>query len=333
MDRRHPVMRIGTRKSDLALAQARMLAEACSNVEHTFCWELAELMTAGDAIQNRPLYAFEGKGMFVSAFEKALLEGEMDVAVHSGKDMPVDMPPELITGAVLPRGNPMDVLVTVRGKWPAQGGVIGTASLRRREQVKQFMGCKTQMVRGNVITRLQKLLAGEVDGLILAAAGLERLALLPGETQGRGPGGADGREPFRGAYGTLSRSAIRERFSFQVLEETTFLPAAAQGIIAVQCRRDSPYRGLLAQVNDRETMYSFLAERAFLRVTGADCHQPAAAYSRCRDGILQMDAAYWQDGTCFRSSVRGPAEQSEALGREAAEKIMAVIQGAGNGNR
>lgn len=155
MDRRRPVMRIGTRKSDLALAQARMLAEACSDVDHTFCWELAELMTAGDAIQNRPLYAFEGKGMFVSAFEKALLEGEMDVAVHSGKDMPVDMPPELITGAVLPRGNPMDVLVTVRGKCPAQGGVIGTASLRRREQVKQSMGCKTQMVRGNVITRLQ----------------------------------------------------------------------------------------------------------------------------------------------------------------------------------
>lgn len=332
MDRQHPVMRIGTRKSDLALAQAHMLAEACVTVDHAFRWEMAELTTAGDAIQDRPLYAFEGKGMFVSAFEKALLAGEIDVAVHSGKDMPVDMPPELVTGAVLPRGNAMDVLVTVAGKWPVAGGVIGTASLRRMEQVKQSMGCKTQMVRGNVITRLQKLLAGEVDGLVLAAAGLERLGLLPGERQ-TGPEGADGGALLRGAYGALSRNAIRTGFSFQILEETTFLPAAAQGIIAVQCRRDSPYRALLAQVNDRETMDSFLAERAFLRAIGADCRQPAAAYSRCRGGILQMEAAYWQDGACFRDSVCGPAEQSEALGREAAEKIRTAIQGAGNGNR
>ena len=173
-------MRIGTRRSVLALAQTELFIERCRQVSgEEILYEIVEMSTTGDRILDRPLYEFAGKGMFVSAFEEALLEGKIHVAVHSGKDMPLCIPEGLSVGAVLPRGSVEDVLVTLAGKELTEMSVIGTGSLRRREQVREYLGYETKGIRGNVITRLKKLKEGEVDGLILAAAGLERLSILP----------------------------------------------------------------------------------------------------------------------------------------------------------
>ncbi len=291
-------MRIGTRKSPLALAQAELFLQACRAAAPDLLYELVEMSTTGDIILDRPLYELEGKGMFVSVFEQALLDGAIDVAVHSGKDMPAESPDQLGVCAVLPRGNPGDVLVTLRGKKPGPDAVIGTSSLRRRQQVRLYLGWETKALRGNVGTRLKKLQDGEVDGLILAAAGLERLAGL-----------------------SLTAYEVTQ------LSREEFLPAPAQGIIAVQCRKDTPFRGLLEAVNDRETMACFLAERAYLRAVGADCRQPVAAYSRCRGNILHMTAAYWTAGRPWYSRVSGAAAagDGEKLGKELAERILSAL--------
>ncbi len=327
MGKENPVMRIGTRDSALALAQTQLFVEACRKADQTFRYEIVKLHTMGDAIQDRPLYEFEGKGMFVSAFEEALSDGKIDVAVHSGKDMPVGTAQELITGAVLKRGSAGDVLVTVRGRKPGEDAVIGTTSLRRRQQVRMYLGYETVPIRGNVITRLQKLWAGEVDGLILAAAGLERLSILPQETAGQEyDQTAFGADLLQGKYGGWSAAEIRERFTFRLLHQKEFLPAAAQGIVAVQCRRDSPFLDLLAQVNDPDTMACFLAERAYLSAVGADCQQPVAAYSCCRNGILHMDAEYWDKGGYCRMHGASAADEGCALGAELAEKILTEMQ-------
>jgi len=307
------VMRIGSRRSALALAQTRLFIERCQSINRDITYEIVEMSTAGDRILDRPLYEFAGKGMFVSAFEEALAEGRIDAAVHSGKDMPLSSPEGIGVGAVLPRGNPEDVLVTLRGKELTDMSVIGTGSLRRQEQVHSLLGCRTAGIRGNVITRLEKLKAGEVDGLILAAAGLERLSLLP-ETEGE------------------------SEYVFRRLDRRKFLPAAAQGIIAVQCRKDSPFSGLFEKVNDRDTMRCFLAERAFLERMGAGCEQPIAAYSWCGDGYIGMEAAFWKDGKAFRLSDRAKEEEGTALASGLADQIRTAMShvylvGAGPGSR
>lgn len=294
------VMRIGTRKSALALAQTRLFIECCRRADkkEQIRYEIVEMHTEGDRILDRPLYQFEGKGMFVSVFEKALAEGSIHVAVHSGKDMPIRLPEGLAIGAVLPRGNPRDVLVTAAGKKLPEHPVIGTGSLRRQQQTAMYLGYGTKGIRGNVNTRLRKLQEGEVDGLILAAAGLERLGIR--EDDG---------------------------FQFQELETEQFLPAAAQGIIAIEARQDGPFGELLEAVNHKDTMDSFLAERAYLEGIGAGCQQPVAAYSWCREGKLYMEAACWQDGVCRRSSGQAEPGQGEQLGRKLAEQILYETEG------
>lgn len=314
------VMRIGTRRSALALAQTELFIERCRQVSGDgIRYEIVEMSTDGDRILDRPLYEFAGKGMFVSAFEEALLAGKIHAAVHSGKDMPLHIPEGLSVGAVLPRGSGEDVLVTLPGKELTEMSVIGTGSLRRREQVKEYLGCRTKGIRGNVITRLKKLQDGEVDGLILAAAGLERLSLLPVRETAADPG--DSGE--NGSRGDNSRERHGE-WEFVRLDKRVFLPAAAQGIIAVECRDNGPFAGLLQRVNDEETMHCFLAERAFLAAMGAGCDEPIAAFSRCRDGNIHMEAAYWKDGKGFRFADKGRAEDGIALAEGLAARIQAA---------
>jgi len=331
-------MRVGTRASALALAQARLVIQACQAVAgEDIAFEIVEMSTAGDRILDRPLHAFAGKGMFVTAFEEALAAGRIDVAVHSGKDMPLDMPPGLDVLAVLPRGNPRDVFVTVPGKplpmaaagegcgrgtdgsaaqpGPAPGRlpadfVVGTSSLRRREQVRAFLGCGTKDIRGNVHTRLRKLLEGEVDGLILSLAGLERLSLCPG-----------------GMSGVCRQGA----FVFMPLKVNDFLPAAAQGIIAVESTVVSPFAPLLARINDGDTMRCFLAERSYLAGVGAGCQQPVAAFSQCQGGLIQMEAAYWQDGKKYGFRGCDYQCQGEALGERLAKQTLQVLEQSGRG--
>ena len=264
------VMRVGTRGSRLAMAQTQLFIEACKRItKETVRYELVPMRTEGDIHLDRPLYELDGKGMFISAFEEALLEGKIDVAVHSAKDMDTTLAEGLTIAAALPRANPADVLVTLRGTALAENSVIGTGSLRRRVQLKEQFGYQTKAIRGNVDTRLDKLKRGEVDGLVLAAAGLERLGAI--------------REQ-------------QEEFTFEYLDVHTFLPAPAQGIIVAESRKGGPFERLFSRVNDAETMECLLMERQFLRETGADCKQPVAAYAFRQDGELRMEAALWEDG-------------------------------------
>lgn len=334
----HSVMRIGTRKSALALAQTHLFIESCKAAapDADIRYEIVEMSTAGDRILDRPLYAFAGKGMFVSVFEKALSEGRIDAAIHSGKDMPIEIPENLTVAAVLPRANPRDVLVTLQGRSLTEGSVIGTGSLRRKEQVRTQLGYGTRDIRGNVNTRLQKLREGQVDGLILAAAGLERLSFLPDKRK------ADVTLQPEGIACGVRSVCQADGFVFTELHEKDFLPAAAQGIIAVESRKDSRFGELFAKINDTDTMYCFLAERAYLAGIGAGCQQPAAAYSRCADGRICMDAAYWQEGRLCRFSGEEQAGNGAKLAAELAEKVMAAgkrkkghvyLVGAGPGSR
>ena len=292
------VMRIGTRKSELALAQTRLFIEVCKAAEPGFSYEIVEMSTTGDRILDKPLYEFAGKGMFVTVFEDALLSGTIDAAVHSGKDMPERIPEGLAVSAVLPRANPCDVLVTLRGRELAADAVIGTGSLRRKQQVRTQLGYRTKNLRGNVGTRLQKLKDGEIDGLILAAAGLERLGLLT----------KDG--------------GIPEEFNFTLLDTDRFLPAAAQGIIAVESKEDSPFAELLKRINDPETMRCFLAERTYLARIGAGCQQPVAAYARYEKELLLMDAAYWERETMLRFTEAAQPCDAEKLAERLAENMI-----------
>ena len=315
------IMRIGTRRSVLALAQTELFIERCRQVSgEEILYEIVEMSTTGDRILDRPLYEFAGKGMFVSAFEEALLEGKIHVAVHSGKDMPLCIPEGLSVGAVLPRGSVEDVLVTLAGKELTEMSVIGTGSLRRREQVREYLGYETKGIRGNVITRLKKLKEGEVDGLILAAAGLERLSILPVRRTAAddGDGGGNG-----------VRGNGRERhgeFDFIRLDKRTFLPAAAQGIIAVECCDSSPFTRLLQRVNDEDTMHCFLTERAYLAAMGVGCEQPVAAFSRCSGGNIHMEAAYLKDGRGFRFADAAKTEEGARLGGKLAARIQAAAK-------
>ena len=245
-------IRIGTRGSKLALVQTTLVAEALRA-----CWpgvetETVIIKTRGDKILDKPLGEIGDKGLFVSEFETALLEKRIDLAVHSAKDLPQRLAEGLEILAVPERADARDVLVQVKNKLP-KAPVIGTGSLRRRRYVeKLWPGAQVKLIRGNVETRLAKLAKGEYDGIILAKAGLDRLGIIERE---------------------------KEHFVFQPLDPEVFLPAACQGIIAVEGRADWEYREMVEKLSHRKTLLSFETERKVLEVLQADCSQPAAAYS------------------------------------------------------
>ena len=245
-------IRIGTRGSKLALVQTTLVAEALRA-----CWpgvetETVIIKTRGDKILDKPLGEIGDKGLFVSEFETALLEKRIDLAVHSAKDLPQRLAEGLEILAVPERADARDVLVQVKNKLP-KAPVIGTGSLRRRLYVeKLWPGAQVKLIRGNVETRLAKLAKGEYDGIILAKAGLDRLGIIERE---------------------------KEHFVFQPLDPEVFLPAACQGIIAVEGRADWEYREMVEKLSHRKTLLSFETERKVLEVLQADCSQPAAAYS------------------------------------------------------
>lgn len=299
-------LRIGTRGSRLALAQAALVEKALAEAFPGLETELVILRTRGDQVQDRPLSQVGQKGVFVSEFETALLEGRMDLAVHSGKDLPVRLADGLEIAAVLPRADARDVLVLPgRGglagteeKTAPQGGasctscvacapgglagegdalralaalpagaVIGTGSLRRQLYGKRFCPqAEFRLIRGNVDSRLKKLEAGGYDGLILAKAGLDRLGIP--EREG-------------------------DRFLFLPLPEDRFLPAACQGIIAVEGRCGDDFSRLAQAVDDASTRLAFETERRALWNFGADCSAPAAALCRVETpGEVELSVMY-----------------------------------------
>lgn len=245
-------IKIGTRKSKLALAQTNMVVNEIKKYFPSINIEVVHFTTKGDKVLNKPLINIGGKGVFVTEIEDALLNKKIDLAVHSAKDLPLKLQDNLTISAVLKRGNYRDTLVTVKGKEIdfSKETVIGTGSNRRKLAFKNlYPNAAFKDIRGNVDTRLNKLYNGEYDGIILAMAGLERLDLLSDS-----------------------------RFTFTPFDYKDFVPAPCQGIIAIESRNND-LTEILSKINHKDTFYSFQTERHILNILNADCGMPLGAYS------------------------------------------------------
>ena len=293
------MLHLGSRGSQLALFQARLVAERLQAAGGPAC-EIVVIKTSGDRLQDAPLSEIGGKRLFVKEIEDALLSGDIDLAVHSSKDMPAVLPEGLEVGAVLEREDPRDALVLpATGSDPRTGtGVrprIGTGSVRRIAQLKKrFPDAEFLNVRGNLDTRLRKLDAGEYDLLVLAAAGLRRLGF--------------------GARITVSVP----------LDEC--VPAPGQGIIAIEVRAgDRATHEAVARVNDADASDALAAERALVTALGGGCQMPIGAIARPvaqSDLELQAIVASLDGGRIIRYKRVGPRTNAASLGREVAEHLL-----------
>ena len=242
-------IRIATRKSQLALWQAEHVAEILRGTSGVSDVQLVPMSTRGDEILDRSLQKIGGKGLFIKELEVAMQEDRADIAVHSMKDVPVDMPEGFCVAAVLARANSADALVGKTLQQLPEGAHVGTSSLRRAAQLKLLRpDLQIEPLRGNVNTRLAKLESGDFDSIVLAAAGLERLGL--------------------------------EQHISQALTPEQMLPAAAQGVIGIECLIGNvELRALLAELNDQVASRTTLAERTIARILQADCTSPVAAHA------------------------------------------------------
>ncbi len=291
------IIKIGTRKSQLAMAQTEMVANAIRQVHKELEIQLVPMTTVGDRILDRPLDSFGGKGAFISEFEDAMLTGRIDLAVHSAKDMPISLPAGLGILAVSEREDPRDVLVTRKDSPLKQGGIVGTSSLRRRLQLEELYEVKTENLRGNVGTRLSKLKNGEYDGIILAAAGLKRLNLLTDED-----------------------------FEYEYLSEETFIPAAGQGIIAVEGRQEEFLIKLLNTWHNITSMYCLETEREVLRLLNAGCSEPIGVYSGINNNEITLKIIYKYGDKAIRVMGTAAIEHRTSLAQDLVQKIRSSYE-------
>jgi hydroxymethylbilane synthase len=291
-------LRIGTRGSPLALAQAAMVRARLADA-HGIAFERIEVVTirtTGDMVRDRPLSEVGGKGLFTKEIEEALMAGDVDLAVHSAKDMPTVLPGGLVISAVLPREDPRDVFISRKAnslRGLSAGAVVGTASLRRQALVKRLRPDLTVVpLRGNVETRLRKLDAGEVDATLLALAGLKRLGLADKATA--------------------------------TLDAEQFIPAVGQGIIAIETREnDTTTRALLGAIDHADSMTALITERAFLAVLDGSCRTPIAGHATIAQGRVKFRGLIAKpDGSAAFDVVReGTISDAAALGAEAGEDV------------
>jgi len=291
---------IGTRGSPLALWQARhvrarlIAAHGLSESEV----ELSAITTSGDRIKDKPLRDFGGKGLFTKEIDEALLDGRIDLAVHSMKDLPTVLPENICIAAVLPREEVRDAFVSDKAESLTSlppGAVVGTSSLRRQAQVLRLRpDLRVADFRGNVETRLKKIEQGAVDAALLSFAGLERLGLADRATS--------------------------------ILSPEEMLPAVAQGAIGVACRADdAKTRALLEPLNDENSETTVICERAFLARLDGSCRTPIAGLAEIDDGILRFrgmiltpDGSEWHE-----IGLTGAAEHARRIGADAGEELLA----------
>ncbi|WP_346909273.1 hydroxymethylbilane synthase [uncultured Roseibium sp.] len=294
-------LRIGTRGSALALAQAHetraRLMQAHALPEEAF--EIVVIKTSGDQIQDRPLSEVGGKGLFTKEIEEAMLDGRIDLAVHSSKDMPTVLPDGLILSAFLPREDVRDAFISPKAERLQdlpQGAVVGSSSLRRQAMIKRLRpDIDVVMYRGNVQTRLRKLEEGAVDATLLAYAGLKRLGLSDVVTS--------------------------------LLEPEDFLPAVGQGAICIESREnDDRTLNLLAAIHDPETQVRLDAERAFLAVLDGSCRTPIGGLALVEGEKISFRGTVLKpDGSEVHSIAReGSVVDATMIGREAGEALKAM---------
>jgi len=263
-------LRLGTRGSDLALWQARRVAERIRDEIGIGC-EIVIVKTSGDRIQNVAFHKMEGKGFFTKELQDGLLDGRIDLVVHSLKDLPTDEPDGLMMAAIPERGPTGDLLLAAEGTVTTtaadpiglpSGATLGTSSLRRAAQTLALRpDLKVVALRGNVPTRVRKLKEGQYDAILLAAAGVERLDLSI------------------------------EGVDCIELPPEAMLPAPGQGALAIETRADDPSTRSLAALNDASVMRAVSAERALLRLLGGGCHLPLGCLATEMDGAIRMQAA------------------------------------------
>ncbi len=296
-------LRIGTRRSTLALWQTHHVRDQLLTRHPDLAIDIVHMTTTGDRVLDRALPEIGGKGLFTQELEAALLAGEIDIAVHSLKDLPTDMPDAFTLGAILVRAAPFDALVSRDGHTLdtlPEGATVGTSSLRRRAQLRAHRpDLHTANLRGNVDTRLRKAFdpAGPYDAIVLAVAGLERL------------GRAD---------------AISE-----VLDSSIMLPAPAQGAIAVQCRAgDAQTLALLTALDDQPTRIAVTTERAYLQHLEAGCRLPVSAYATLEGDTLHLTGRVSGLDGSQTITVKGSAPQAEAAALGVRLAQQALGQGA-----
>jgi hydroxymethylbilane synthase len=290
-------LRIGTRGSLLAVAQAGQVAAVLQRRHPSLKPVLVRITTSGDKMPHIPLAGVGGKGLFIKEIEEALLEGTVDAAVHSMKDVPTDIAPGLIIAAILEREDPFDALISRRGEklraLPA-GAKVGTSSLRRRAQLLQSRPDLTVVpLRGNLDTRLRKLRTEELDAVVVAAAGMRRIG--------------------------------REQEITDILPIEVSMPAVAQGALGVEVRaEDTETRDLVGPLNHLASAVAVTAERAFLARLGGGCQVPIAAHGRLDGDELYLVALVSNpDGTgMIRGERRGPRYDPEGIGVALADELL-----------
>lgn len=286
---------VGSRDSRLAIDQTKLVMDAIHKNHPQIELELVTLKTTGDLILDQTLDKIGGKGLFVKELDKALYDGRIDIAVHSLKDMPMEVNEELPIAAMFQRGDPRDALVLPKGSGRdgslTAGICVGSSSARRKLLLHKICpGIGVKSIRGNIITRLEKLDHQEYDALVLAAAGLQRVGLTD-----------------------------RISHYFPVDE---MIPAAGQGILAVQAKRNLDI-GFLAKINDLDTMYAGTAERSFVASLNGGCSSPIAAHAVISGNEMKLTGLYYKEETKEHraGSVTGSKEQARDLGVRLAEQL------------
>ncbi len=290
-------LRIGTRGSQLALWQANFIKSSIDDLFPELEVEIITIRTTGDRITDRPLSMVGGKGLFVKEIESALLNKEIDLAVHSMKDMPGELPQGLVIGAIPERENPFDVMISKDNKlladYPA-GARIGTSSLRRGSQLKAFRAdLEIVSIRGNLDTRIKKLKSGEYDAIVLAAAGLIRLGQADEITQ--------------------------------YLDETLMVPAVGQGALCIETREnDVDIAPVMAKLDHDPTRTCVIGERAFLKQIEGSCHIPVACFGEVKNDQVMLTALVAsEDGQeVIKEQIVAHVDTIEDHGRKLANQLL-----------
>ncbi len=288
---------IGTRGSDLAMWQAEWVKKEIKRHNPLINVDIIKIKTTGDQIVDRPLALVGGKGLFVKEIEKQLLDKKIDLAVHSMKDMPGELPDGLTIGAVPERENPFDVLVSNNRLQVSElpnGAKIGTSSLRRSSQIKHARpDFKTESIRGNLNTRLKKLESGEFDAIILAAAGIIRLGM-------------------------------KEKIS-EYLDEKIMLSAVGQGALCIESREDDEkIQSILKPLNHNDTYIAITGERAFLKRLQGSCHIPVACFGKISENDLILTGLIASENgeRIIRQTIKKNINSAEQAGIELADNLL-----------